>query len=246
MQWDGTFLGFISKNQILEIVKYARETYWRLKITDGLIGGETSFICKARTAKSTDACIIDQLKQLFNIPKIGTHWVRMGKKIFIISKVDSDNIYDVVVYSKLAVFDKSIYPEFTEEVRTIFAFKEAFGVKFATLNAVGIVRSNIPRAEAKNPDFMGWNALSIKDTHFGYKDGILNGTIVKTAMLKLWFNKNIENVNTHIRQILNMTSGDIGEKKRLLKARINDIIKKVDKDQVSLANVIEIHIDGIF
>ncbi len=244
MQWDGTFLGYITKHQILDIMKHDRETYWRLQVKEGTIN--TSIICRVKTAKDTLFCIADELKQLFGLPKVGSHWVRMGKKIIILSRVDSDKDHDVLVYNKLSAFDKDIYPDFAEEVRNIFAFKQAFGIKYATLNAVKIVK--IPdREEDKDDELLSWCAQSVKDTHLVKEttNGLIE-SVVKSSMLKLWFSKDDTMVRIQIHKLFKMRPDNFKLKWGFLKLKINDTIKRVDKERVTYGNIFEKRISYYF
>jgi hypothetical protein len=237
MLWNGSFLGYIHKTQILHTVKFAGDIYWRLQVKDALYSTDTTIVCKARGAQNSFPCIIDQLKEICGIPKIGTHWVRMGKRIFILSRVDSDSQFDVLIYNKLSAFNKNIFLEFSADVKRIFAFKEAFGVKFATLNSIKIVKSEIK----SDSEFAGWLPLSVKDTHFD-----LSKAIVKKPMIKLWFNNNIQEVVTEIHKLLDITPENYNKKIHALRSQIDKMILGVDKEAVSLSTALLERIDSFF
>lgn len=244
LPWNGSFLGYITKAQILDIAKFSGEVYWRLHVKDSLTSTDTTIVCRARGAQNTFPCIIDQLKELCNIPKIGTHWVRLGKRIIILSRVDSNAEFDVLVYNKLSQFDKSIYPKFADSVKKIFAFKEVFGVKYATLNSVKLVQNSLnskSKEDGESKEFCEWEPLSVKDTHFN-----LSKAIIKQQMLKLWFGGNLQNVVNEIHNLLGINKQNYTKKIHILRSEIEKIIKLVDKEAISLSTSLLERIDTFY
>lgn len=227
LPWDGTYLGHITKSQILEKYKYESQIYWKLKLPIKSTPSEITIYCQARGCKNTYPCIIDQLKELFDLRKTGTHWIHLGKRIIILSKCESSGNYDILTYHKLSYFEKSVYPTFQETVRKIFAFKEVFGVKFATLNNLKVVpKENVSEIDSID----AFTVVSGRDPGFDFEKHI-----IKKGMLKLWYQGKNEELMQEIKDLLGMEHGNYNLRVSKIHQQINEIIMKVDKEQSLLA-----------
>ena len=231
LPWDGTYLGYITKSQILDKYKYEGYIYWKLQLN--IIPNESgesqiTVFCGARGSQNTYPCIIDQLKELFGLRKMGTHWLRLGKRIIIVTKVESNSDFEILTYLKLSRFEKNIYPKFQEEVRRIFAFKEILGVKFATLNNLTV----IPKISNSGDDLSldDFTVVSSRDPGFDFDKGI-----IKKPMLKLWFGGKNEELMKEIKELLGIDDINYNNRVTDIRLKINDVIMKVDKEQVLLA-----------
>lgn len=124
--WDGHHLGYLDDTHIIDktSVKIGRSMQlWQLNIDNF----QTS--CFVKPVDTLLPAIIDELKVLFNLPKIGTHTFRTKGKLMIAYQplvVD----HQVHIESTLDTIDQeSITPVLTDQVRRLFAFREVFGIK---------------------------------------------------------------------------------------------------------------------
>lgn len=128
-KWDGTNItDFINRKEI-KIYKgeYENEnnnnkkTYWYIENTEN---GEEEIVL-VRNSLNILPCLIDELKTVFHIEKIGTQWLKLHGKIYIISRVETENgeVLDEITLDQYK-YDKNI----EKEVRKIFLFRELLGL----------------------------------------------------------------------------------------------------------------------
>ncbi len=89
-KWDGTDDGtdvsdIISQSDIYE-AKYNRKNYWIIQYTDPVQKKQIQETCLVKNSKSSATCIVDELKPVFGLQKLGTHWCRQGGKTRILIK----------------------------------------------------------------------------------------------------------------------------------------------------------------
>lgn len=103
--WDGTDLGVYDSDIICNCISTniegdKNDVYWKLNIR------QISEIVIAKTFKDSHQLIIDEIKPLFGIPKLGTHTIVIDKKKYII-------IRPAIVHRNSILFDcyKAVYPD---------------------------------------------------------------------------------------------------------------------------------------
>lgn len=120
-KWNGSSLGNISDSQIL--VKYilAGIEYWRIKI------GYYETICIVRKQKDYSPCIVDELKPIFGLVKLGTHYAHHNESAY----------YIILIRSRMSQDGKNIQPEVSlkgyegelddsvrEKIKHIYVFRD--------------------------------------------------------------------------------------------------------------------------
>jgi hypothetical protein len=233
-QWDGTFLGKINKTNILQIIKFKKDTYWKIKI------GEMTFHCLAKQSKNTYPCIIDELKYLFKIPKLGTHYCKINSKIYILVRVLTGNIYDINVDVKLNELQYDD-PLFMDKVRRIYAFRELLGITVSTDNSIR-VRERYEISENNNlddelkgeSDLDFWDPISFREPNFNFEKSIISKKVLK----KLFHNQyqfllgyvyNLLNFNTQTKLPNGKTKCNLKNELLKLSSIIDDVITRIDK-----------------
>lgn len=120
-KWNGTEVTDLLKNAIIEEGIYHKTIYWRITWDENL-----EDFCMVRTmSNGTLSCLIDEIKPIFNLQKIGTHWIKYNNKKLILLKVnlfEGSIIYDLT----LDLFD--FHPKLCSEVQKIFAFRDLLGI----------------------------------------------------------------------------------------------------------------------
>lgn len=78
LKWDGSHLG--------DVDKYYEGHYWSL-YTSCAIVTLSGVKCAAHSVNSTDACLIDELKCIFKLPKLGRHTAKIQGVLVTLSPV---------------------------------------------------------------------------------------------------------------------------------------------------------------
>lgn len=164
-QWDGTDVSdIISRSDIYE-AEYGKNKYW-------IIQNVKKVTCLMRNSKSTIPCLIDELKPVFGLQKLGTHWCKQGGKIRILIKcveTSEGHIKEELSINKLETYS----PLIKLQIQEIFAFRELLGVTCS-------YSSNIIIRECKN------NLYPISF----YEPNMLttDTKIIPFTVLEKWFN----------------------------------------------------------
>lgn len=232
MIWDGTYIGKIDKKDIIEIIKFNKETYWKLKHKS------ETFYCLAKQSKNTFPCIIDRLKPIFNIPALGTHHCRLGSKIYILIRVisKSSNINVDIKLNELTVND----PDFVEKVKYIFAFRELLGITVSTGNSIR-VRENTN--ETKSDSILDhWDPISFREPNFSFEKSIISKKTLKTI-----FNNEYRVLLKYIHHILGIKNKKMLKESLVrLSLTLENEILKVDHNAGWISNELMMRFNSFF
>jgi hypothetical protein len=224
LKWDGTFLGKIEKSQILEVTKFKGDTYWKLQYSD-----VTVFVM-AKSSEHTFACIIDELKPIFNIPKLGTHYCKLGSKIFILIRVYCINVNNILVDVKLKEL-KFDDPLFNEKVKTIYAFREMLGITVSTGNSIRVRRSEIDDFKSSN-ELDYYDPISFREPNFSFEKSIISKSVLKTV-----FNNEYKCLIKYIHHLLNIScKADIKNVLIQMSNTFESVIRAVDPTYLWITN----------
>ena len=120
-KWDGSNItDFINnENTIIEEGVNEKKIYW--KITNG----NFTEICLIRSSTNTLPCLIDELKEVFGLEKIGTHWFKFKSKNMILLKLIREKDY---ILEELSLDQLGFIKELEDDVQKIFIFREILGM----------------------------------------------------------------------------------------------------------------------
>jgi hypothetical protein len=93
--WNGTYLGRISDQNILRSNVEGNFEFWHIEID----GYQT--ICMIRKTKNYTPCLVDELKPIFGLSKLGTHYVNYG------------NCYIILIQARTDMSGFLVYPDVT-------------------------------------------------------------------------------------------------------------------------------------
>ena len=79
-KWDGSYLGEVTN------LKYLFEDYCQIEINLYVGYG------KIKRSLTVQPCIIDEMKIIFGLPKMGTHWFTYKNKVYILTKVKTKKL----------------------------------------------------------------------------------------------------------------------------------------------------------
>jgi hypothetical protein len=249
MQWNGSFIGVIKKSQILNIIKFKGDTYWKLT------HNENTVYCLSKQSKNVYPCIIDELKPIFNIQKLGTHWCKLGSRIFILTRVleiNKDNINTDIRLNELQWSD----PMFNEKIRMIFAFRELLGITVSTGNSIRVRQDE--RLLGRNADTSSlsdvrytnitsnlweyWDPVSFREPNFCFERSVLS-----KATLKNVYSNEYNKLLKYVHCLVNVRNNkDIKTVLLRLQGNIENVISRVNINDSWINNELLMRFNSFF
>ena len=134
--WDGTSLGIISENQILAKYNLGTLEYW------AITKDKYSTICIVRKCKDYTPCIVDELKPLFGLAKLGTHYARYNSRYYILirSRMDKEKGY---LTPEVFLKEYSNNIELKDKIKNIYVFRDILGIGKSNDDSIILRRSPI-------------------------------------------------------------------------------------------------------
>ena len=124
-KWDGSFLGAHKINIILQASNIEELNYFHISIN----GYET--YCMYRETKDNLSCIIDELKPIFKIIKLGTHDIIIGRTHYLLVRCayyNNEIIYDHKLSDISEYLNIKQTNYFYQKVQEVFVFRELLGL----------------------------------------------------------------------------------------------------------------------
>lgn len=216
LKWDGSDLGEISSC----ISEYEQHSDKVLYI---YISTNTSIV-PARCYRDYGILpiILDELKPLFGIPKIGRHRATIDGRPVLLSRVSSGGMLSL----KQIPEEKSTESWIIEQVRKVYVFRWIMGMISNFDSSIGVIVTHN-------------NCLSVtsyKDTKIEPSKMKKTNSIPQTA-IKKWFGGSWDNVNTTLSQMITYLYNDEDSLGKL-NMDVCSTIYKFDKSLTVLANII--------
>lgn len=234
LKWDGTDITpLISKSSVYE-GKHLKTKYWLIHIPDSDKEKGFSETCIAKGSKNNIPCLIDELKPIFGLQKLGTHWCKhKGKYMILIRcvKTPDDHIKQELTLDKIDV-RKNTSSDSSEgsrmgllklQIQEIFAFRELLGISCS-------FESSILIREYKNSIY----PISQSEASMSFNDTKCR---VPETMLNKWFEET--NIDTVVARILKIH--DL----RYMTEVLNDIGTKIESVIERLDRTLIAYKDGI-
>lgn len=118
--WNGTEIKLTAHRHINTV---HRIKYWEITCD------QWSVKCHAKMVKNILPCVYDEIKEFFYLPKIGTHWSRINRNLYILYRLplDDDNnpIYEYSLDRIPLTILQSIH---FEQIRHLLLFRELMGI----------------------------------------------------------------------------------------------------------------------
>lgn len=219
-KWDGTCLPYFSGQRNI-IYKFkdpnTKLNYWVINYCN------TQAVCIVKSVKNVASCIYDELMPLFGLSKMGTHYVILGVKIYILYRVQTVNNEQYIPEVFLSNFIKENFQKMSyPQIRKIYIIRDLIGVSHTTDSdiVVRFLNGSIPYF------------ISMK-TYGVIGDKIIESSITETCKNK-WFIENGKEISvrqtykdlfTEIRStedIHNLIAG--------LSIKIDGIIERIDRN----------------
>lgn len=129
-KWDGSDLTEFIKDEAIKIheAKSEKRMYWIIENEKGKEREKEEVLVKS--SAHTFACLVDELKPVFGLEKVGTHWVKLYGKIYILFKPEKNR--KNVLIEELTLNDYKYDKNLEKEIQKIFLFREIVGVPRTT------------------------------------------------------------------------------------------------------------------
>lgn len=209
--WDGSNVTDIISQSDIYGAKYNKNTYWIIKYTNsnGDIIEET---CSVRSCKNGLSCLIDELKPIFGLIKMGTHWCVQGNKTKLLIKVNKTEEGYIKEELHLSSFE-SLSPIFKSQVQEIYTFRELLGVTCSYDKSI-IVRSY------KNNVY----PVSFYEPNMVTEDK----KVIPFIILNKWFEGT--SIDDVVKRLVKIYSIDkMGTVLHNLRSKIDKVIERVDR-----------------
>lgn len=231
LPWDGTYLGILPEGSVIIEQEIRGNKYWRLDING------FNIICIIRTITSPIPCIIDEIKVLFGIPKLGTHYARYKNNTYILIKARLflNDMKQEIVQEEETLKEcqsKSLNTEkFKEKIIRMYTFRDTVGIT-KTYDSSIIVRWEKMETEEGyircEPYPISFYEPNVKLT----EDYILPQTV-----LNKWFDE--QSPGPVLKAMLKAyTEADLVSVVSRMRFSIARIIKNIDPDYIHLESTI--------
>ena len=217
--WDGTFLGTINDTNINKKYAVGDREYWDITINSFRI------VCLIKRVKDCTSCIIDELKPLFGLEKMGSHHIKYRNNFIILYRSRLTENGKEVVYehslNDLHLKDVlHIDNTILNKIRKIYVFRDL--LKIGKTNDNNIIIRHSPSGVIY-PISYNESALKLeKITNFS------TPSTIPEVCHKKWFRNDkydkIFNINILLCSMLNL----------FYKDKIQIILSKLRKDIVSV------------
>lgn len=217
--WDGSDLGNILDENIKAITEVDDVTYWKISLN------EQEEICIVRRISTTCPCLIDELKLIFGLPKLGTHRVTYQNKLLLLIKA---TVNKEGCIEKEITLDNFSLPHilnnntFISRVQELLVFRDLLGISKSYEKSI-IIRWRYDSSES------AYRPYPVSFYEPGMKPFIKNRIIPKNISDK-WFSKNDSDISSVTRRLLNVSKvEDIPDAIYNLRINIEKTIERVDR-----------------
>jgi len=177
-------------------------------------------LCIVRTCSSTLPCLIDELKPLFGLNKIGTHWIMHKNKMKILTRANISKDGYIKTDYTLNKY-KNIDVELKRKIQNVFVFRELLGLDKSTESSIVLkkIKNKIYPLSFYEPDILSCDTVLSKIIVNKWFNDISMDKLIKD-MLNIY---NIKNITSIIHE---------------LRVQFEDIIERVDRNLITYCDVI--------
>ncbi len=226
--WDGTFLGIINDSNINKkyVVENDNREYWDITINSFRI------VCMIKRVKDCTSCIIDELKSLFGLEKMGSHYIKYHNNFIILyrcrlTESGKEMVYE---YSLHDLHSKNLLPidsNILTKIRKIYVFRDL--LKIGKTNDSNIIIRHSPSG-AIYP--ISYNESALKLERIA---NFSSPSTIPEICYKRWFRNDkydkVFNINILLCSMLNL----------FYKDKIQIILSKLRKDIICVCERIMPH-----
>lgn len=221
LKWDGTNITNLVKREevFIEEALLDKHIYWRLNFFEHGNWKTDLCIVKSSTHNSM-CCFIDELKPLFKLNKVGSHWLKFKNKTLVLYKphIENDMIVNDVTLN-LVEYRKRL----RKEVQKIFTFRELLAISrsFESSITLRVYKNRIKPISFYEPNMNPGG----------------NSKIIPETVLEKWFdNTTIDDV---IKDMLKINSiEEMGPLLLNLKTKMDEACMRVDPTLITTTDEI--------
>ena len=136
-KWDGTCLGEYNVVEKLQTFYYNNFEYWNVQIN----GWVTT--CLIRRTKSYTPCLVDELKSIFGLIKLGTHYIINGGNYIILIKARLNINGDSIVHDTFLNQNINVDEETINKIKKIYVFRDLLCLNKSFDSSI-VIRTNDP------------------------------------------------------------------------------------------------------
>lgn len=222
LTWDGTDITNIISDMTIYECKNNKITYWILRKLDSVTGIYNDQTCIVRSCKNTTSCLIDELKPIFGLKKLGTHWCKINNRFKLLIKPVTNKDGYIQEELKLNLCNFPIRKLLKLQIQEIFVFRELLGVT-CTYESSIILREG---ANQIYPMSFYEPNMSLNDTK-----------ILPCKILEKWFNHT--SVDTVVKRLLKIHNiYNMASTLHDLRTKIEETIERVDRQNIGYKSII--------
>lgn len=223
IEWNGSRINDPSDN-IIWTERISGIDYCHIKLDEDNI-----IYAEIKQSQHLLTVIIDEIKPIFGLNKLGTLWFKYGGHFYILMKVDIyPESHEIVTRKNLKKFKiKSLDQKLLHEVRKIFIFKEILGINSNTEKNILILNNDDIQIAVSN------NECSIKK---GENESCLSDTICQK-----WF-KDLD-TNIFIQEMVKVHHPDrVSSKSFKIYEKIVNVIERIDRKLITFADLVKLRL----
>lgn len=220
--WDGSDVtDIISQADIYE-AKYNKHIYWIIRVINPETNKSEKITCIVRNSKNTVPCLIDEMKTVFRLPKIGSHWCKQGGKLRILLRCLLTPEGHIKEELTLQMIDVST-PLLKLQVQEIFTFREILGVNCSYESSI-VLREG---GGGVYPVSYYDPSMTITDTK-----------VIPYTILDKWFEEDT-NIDEVVKRLLRIHQLDqIGTVLYEIRTKIDEVVERVDRNTITYKDCI--------
>lgn len=220
-KWDGTDLGELKDDQILSRVFADGDEYWTISLDD-----TSTTTCYVRSIVTNHANLIDELKPVFNLTKLGTHRAQYkARKILLIKPVIEDG--KVVCDSEVDFKTNLIDQVFVYQMQELYVFREMLGISLSYDRHIRVRKGGVqPFQDSQSENRIRVYPISFHENTFHPEK---SEKVLPNTVIEKWFGSTpIEVVARRLLGISN--TQEIPSCLFRLNSQIQDVVERVDRD----------------
>lgn len=243
LSWDGTYLGQYNKESLMMSWTTEGSKYYMINLPQGWSDTFPSgkIYCMMSRTKDLFPCIVEDIKQIFNIPRRGIHRIKIGNYDYIIYYVPITIRGELIWETPLNRLDSKHFlrknPEFRRAIQKIIAFCEILALNSTSESTIRIrLGSNgMPLPINVNET----NTSIKKETNYDYS------IITKTLFTK-WFGEETSICDIVNEMVKYQTNDNIQQNDEInlrlisssVRTKVEKIIKRYDSNYIWYTNFI--------
>lgn len=239
LKWDGSDITTYVKNCQITSGKYGRYRYLKLVHTKT----QQTVYCIKRRITNTLSLIIDELKPIFGLSKMGTHRAYYKGDLVLLIRVESisvdfvglESIQEFIRYERTLKESLEQQPDiisawlFRRQVQEIFAFRELLGISRSYESTIRIrtgTNFNYP--------------ISFYELSLTPYPSDSTKQFISDKMLNKWFYDYDVSLDDTIKRMLNINTDLTNLTEQIMKLRdaLDDVIYRIDKSMIAYSSYI--------